>query len=153
MPRFTITAFLVLTVITATLALAQQPTLATVAAVRCSFTVMTAASLRGDAVKPEVKPSTLTLEFEAINADEGTAQVKSKFSGIPFDIIVRHTKGYLHFIQAYYEGPLYVTTILDRKTTSGKWKAMHSRHEYTDVALPGYTSSPEQYYGECEATR
>jgi hypothetical protein len=27
---------------------------------------------------------------------------------------------------------------------------MHSRHEYTDVSLPGYTSSPEQYYGECE---
>src|SRR5688572_22827022 len=117
---------------------AQQPTLATVSAVRCSFTVIVATSLRTEPVKPEVKTSNLVLEFEAINADEGTAQLKIPLG--KFDIIVRNTKGYLHFIQAYFEGPLYVTTILDRKTASGKWKAMHSRHEYTDVALPGYTS-------------
>jgi len=28
---------------------------------------------------------------------------------------------------------------------------VHARHEYTEVSLPGYTSRPEQYYGECEA--
>jgi hypothetical protein len=27
---------------------------------------------------------------------------------------------------------------------------VHSRHEYYPTALPGFTSSPEQYYGECE---
>jgi hypothetical protein len=40
--------------------------------------------------------------------------------------------------------------VLDKKTASGKLKAMHSRHEVTDFALPGFTSSPEQYIGECE---
>ena len=58
--------------------------------------------------------------------------------------------GYLHFIQSFLNGPLYTTTILEKKTPSGKYKAMHSRHEFTDFALPGFTSSPEQYYGECE---
>jgi len=30
---------------------------------------------------------------------------------------------------------------------------VHTRHEYTEVRLPGFTSRPEQYYGECEITR
>ncbi len=67
-----------------------------------------------------------------------------------YDIIVRYSGGYLHFIQSFLDGPLYVTTILEKKTASGKFKAMHSRHEFTDFALIGFTSSPEQYYGECE---
>jgi hypothetical protein len=40
--------------------------------------------------------------------------------------------------------------VIEKKTAGGKWKAMHSRHEFTDFALVGFTSSPEQYYGECE---
>jgi hypothetical protein len=130
----------------------QQPTLASVTAMRCSFTIAVITPMRTEPFKPETRTPNLTLEFETINADEGTAQLKS-LAGGKFDIIVRNTKGYLHFIQAFFEGPLYVTTILDRKAASGKWKAMHSRHEYTDVALTGYTSSPEQYYGECEALK
>jgi hypothetical protein len=43
-----------------------------------------------------------------------------------------------------------VTTVLEKKTATGKLKAMHSRHEFTDFALINFTSSPEQYYGECE---
>ena len=46
--------------------------------------------------------------------------------------------------------PLYVTTIIDRETSEGKLMAVQTRHEYTDVRLAGYTSRPEQYYGECE---
>jgi hypothetical protein len=98
-----------------------------------------------------VKPVDLVLEFEAINADEGTAELKSGFG--KYDIIVRYAGGYLHFIQSFLDGPLYTTTLLEKPTTGGKLKAMHSRHEYTDFALPGFTSSPEQYYGECEVLK
>jgi len=31
----------------------------------------------------------------------------------------------------------------------GKLRAVHTRHEYTEVSLPGFTSRPEQYYGDC----
>jgi len=96
----------------------------------------------------KVKPADLVLQFEAVNADEGTAELKSGFG--KYDIVVRYAGGYLHFIQSFLDGQLYATTILEKKTAGGKLKAMHSRHEYTDVSLPGYTSSPEQYYGECE---
>jgi hypothetical protein len=29
-------------------------------------------------------------------------------------------------------------------------QAVHTRHENTLIALPGFTSKPEQYYGHCE---
>ena len=69
------------------------------------------------------------------------------------NIIVRQTGYYLHLVQMFREGPLYTTTVIDRETTNGKLMAVHTRHEYTDASLPGYTSRPEQYYGECEVER
>jgi hypothetical protein len=119
--------------------------------IKCSFSLIAASSLRDEPAKAEVKPSNLVVEFEEVNADEGSARLKSGF-GV-YDIVVRYTQGYLHFIQSFRDGPLYVTTILEQKTKSGKFKAMHSRHEFTTFALPGYTSSPEQYYGECEIVK
>jgi len=118
-------------------------------AIKCTFPIMAVGTWGKE--KPEVKiqPSTHpTLEFEKINADEGTAVLKGDYG--KYDIIVRYANGYLHLIQSFLDGPLYTTTVLEKTTASGKFKAMHSRHEHTDVSLPGFTSSPEQYYGECE---
>jgi hypothetical protein len=66
---------------------------------------------------------------------------------------VRLSQGTIHFVQAFRDGPLYVTTIFAKESRDGKLKAVHTRHEYTDVSLPGFTSKPEQYYGECGVTR
>jgi len=115
--------------------------------INCSFPLMVVGSWGADTPEVETRASGLVLEFEAINADEGTAQLASGF-GV-YDIIVRYAGGYLHFIQSFLDGPLYVTTIMEKATPSGHFKAMHSRHEYTDFALTGFTSSPEQYYGDC----
>jgi hypothetical protein len=125
-------------------------TLANATQIRCTFPLMTVSTWGRDGVEAKTKPPSpvLVQEFEAINTDEGTAQLKAAVG--KYDIIVRYAQGYLHFIQAFYNGPLHVTTVLDKKTASGKLKAMHSRHEVTDFALPGFTSSPEQYIGECE---
>jgi hypothetical protein len=109
---------------------------------------MSLSTLQQDTPKAEVKATTRTLEFEGVNTDEGSARLKGDFG--EYDIVVRYAQGYLHFIQSFRDGPVYVTTVLEQKTSAGKFKAMHSRHEYTQVSLPGYTSSPEQYYGECE---
>ena len=129
---------------------AQGP-LAKAKTIRCTFPLMAVGTWGKEKPEFQVKPSTLpsqTLQFEGINADEGTAELKSNYG--KYDIIVRYSKGYLHFIQSFLDGPLYVTTILEKKTASGKLKAMHSRHEYTDVSIAGFTSSPEQHVGECE---
>jgi hypothetical protein len=42
--------------------------------------------------------------------------------------------------------------VFDRPGRNGTLLAAHSRHEFTPVQLPGFTSRPEQYYGECDVT-
>jgi hypothetical protein len=49
----------------------------------------------------------------------------------------------------YGSGPLYTTTVLAKESRDGRLLAIHTRHEYTDVSLPGFTSRPEMYLGEC----
>ena len=69
----------------------------------------------------------------------------------PF-IVVRQANDYLHFMQMYGSGPLHTTTILAREAQDGRLMAVHTRHEYTDVAIPGFTSRPEMYIGDCEVS-
>jgi hypothetical protein len=56
-------------------------------------------------------------------------------------------------VQVLKTGPIYATTVFDAESRDGKLKAVHSRHELTEAVVPGFTSSPEQYYGECEIGR
>src|SRR5690348_3251547 len=97
---------------------AQAPSLATTKSIKCTFSLMSASTLKDDPAKAEVKPSSLVLEFEDVNPDEGSARLKAGVG--QYDIVVRYTQGYLHFIQSFRDGPLYVTTVLDQKTKSGK---------------------------------
>jgi hypothetical protein len=132
-------------------AAAQDPIkgrLATVKSLKCTFPLMAVGTWNAKEPEAKVKPSTLVLQFQEINADEGTARLGANV-GV-YDIVVRYANGYLHLIQSFLDGPLYTTTVLEKQTAGGKFKAMHSRHEHTDISLPGFTSSPEQYYGECE---
>jgi len=103
------------------------------------------------AATAEVKPAKMTVGFDQIDTDDGTARVVGAFG--PSDIIVKLSAGTLHFVQAFREGPLYTTTIFSHESRGGKLKAVHTRHEYTEVSLPGFTSRPEQYYGECEIVK
>jgi hypothetical protein len=116
--------------------------------IKCTFPLVAVGTWTPKQAEANVKPANLSLQFSSINADEGTAQLEASVG--QYDIIVRYAEGYLHFIQAFLNGPMYTTTVLEKQTSSGKLKAMHSRHEFTDFSLPGFTSSPEQYYGECE---
>ena len=133
---------------------AQAPavSLAKATAIKCTFSLMAVGTWGKEKPEAQIKPVSETMVFEGINADEGTAQLKSNYGG-KYDIIVRYANGYLHLIQSFLDGHLYTTTILEKTTANGKLRAMHSRHEYTDAKLPGWTSSPEQYYGECEVIK
>ena len=122
--------------------------LAAAKTIKCTFPLVAVGTWTPKQAEANVKPANLSLQFSSINADEGTAQLEASVG--QYDIIVRYAEGYLHFIQAFLNGPMYTTTVLEKQTSSGKLKAMHSRHEFTDFSLPGFTSSPEQYYGECE---
>jgi len=124
-----------------------QADLSTVTRIECRFPRMAVGTWTDEGVTAEIRDADLVLEFQSINADEATAQMASDFGN--FDIIVRYADGYLHFIQSFLDGPLHSTTVLEETMPDGSWKAMHSRHEFAAFALPGFTSSPEQYYGTC----
>ena len=47
-------------------------------------------------------------------------------------------------------GPLYLTSVIARAAGEGKLMAMHTRVEYSPTIIPGFTSRPEMYVGECE---
>jgi len=133
---------------------AGQERIAAAKSLRCSFP-LTAASSWKTAAPPTatVKPASLVLIFESIDTEEGTARLKSGSVGT--EVTARRAGGYLHLIQSFRSGALYTTTVFDKEGPGGaigKLKAVHSRHEYFTVPVSGATSSPEQYYGECEVT-
>jgi hypothetical protein len=124
-----------------------QDRLAAATSVTCTFSVMATGTWLGGDAEAELDASTLSLQFESIDTDGATAEIVGPYG--PAHIITRLTPEYLHFVQMFTGGPLYTTTIIDRETRDGKFMAVHTRHEYTDVRLTGFTSRPEQYYGEC----
>ena len=128
-----------------------QSRIASAKSLRCSFPRNATGTWTKDGM-PEatVRSTALVLRFDSIEPDSGTAQLRNGSVGT--EVTVRLAEGYLHFMQAFRTGPLYVTTVFDVGDKSGTLKAVHSRHEYFSVPLPGATSSPEQYYGECEIT-
>jgi hypothetical protein len=126
-----------------------QERIAGVKGLRCSLQRQSTGTWKGGVAEAAVKPASLTLRFESIDSDAGTAQLRSGAVGT--EVTVRLAEGYLHFMQAFRTGPLYTTTVFEAGASKGRFKAVHSRHEYFTTPLPGATSSPEQYYGECEA--
>jgi hypothetical protein len=125
-----------------------QKKLASAKRLECTFTAL-AMGTWSDANKPEIKTSTTKLEavFSDINIDEGTAEADSDF-GKSF-ISVRYSNGYLHLMQISDAGPLRVTTVLAQASANGRFKAVQTRAEYTPTILPGFTSRPEMYIGDC----
>ena len=131
---------------------AAQARLASAKSIRCTFPRSSTSTWNKDG-SPDatVKPASLIQRFEDIDTDTGIAQLRN--GSVGSDVTVRFAEGYLHFMQAFRTGPLYTTTVFEAGATGGKFKAVHSRHEYFSVPLPEATSSPEQYYGECEVVR
>ena len=127
---------------------AQGDRLRTVHTLACTFTVTARGDWTNDAAEGAIEGSTLAFRFESINTDEASADVLGRFGSSP--VVAQVTGEHLHFIQVLAEGPLYSTTVFNRETADGRLLAVHSRHEYQDVQRRGFTSRPEQYYGECE---
>ena len=127
---------------------AAQNGLAEAAEATCTFSLVATGTWTDGEPEVDTDPSTLSFRFVGIDTDASTADAVGPFG--PSHIITRLSGDYLHFMQLFNAGPLYVTTIIDRETSGGKLLAVHTRHEYTDVRLTGHTSRPEHYYGECE---
>jgi len=152
--RRIVLAFHVLVALMAGPAFAQtaglQDRLSKATTLNCTFPVI--ATGTWDAGTPVAKTGTakLTVAFTNINIDEGTADAGSNLSSAASSlVVVRYSNDYLHLMQMHGAGPLYTTTVIARETKDGRLMAVHTRHEYTQVSLPGFTSRPEMYVGDC----
>jgi hypothetical protein len=113
----------------------------------CTFPVLATGTWKDGVPAGTVGTSTIKVAFTDVNVDEGTAAADSPY-GASF-IVLRQASDYLHLMQMHSSGPLYTTTVIARETKDGRLMAVHTRHEYTDVRLPGFTSRPEMYLGDC----
>jgi hypothetical protein len=132
---------------------AQGPdALRSIKKLRCTFSTYATGTWVDGAARAEVKAGKLSVGFDAVDMNDGTADTIGAFG--PVHITVRLTGTTAHFMQMDTSGALYLTTVFAPggrdQLPAGKLRAVHTRHEYTEVSLPGFTSRPEQYYGECD---
>ena len=126
---------------------AAAKALASASRITCRFTTRARVIWQKGVPTVTVEPSTLTLGFDEMSPDDATARAIDWVG--PSDIIMRVADNATHFLQSSREGALYVTTVFPQETSDGRLQAVHTRHEFTPVSVPGFTSSPEQYYGDC----
>jgi len=113
----------------------------------CSFSQVATGDWNDEMPEFRAEQAEFTAAFFDIDVESSTAEAEGRF-GASY-IVVRYAEGYLHFMQTLNSGPLYFTTILAQASTDGRFMAVHTRHEYTQVSLPGFTSRPEMYLGDC----
>lgn len=143
---------IVVTLLSPQLACAQVSALASVTEVDCDFSIVSTGTWDKDgSVSSEITKSDLSLSYRDINTQDGTAEAVGSTGDLY--IVVRYVAGNLHFMIINSSGPIYLTTVFNSSSRDGKFKAVHSRHEFTPVSLPGFTSRPEQYIGECEIVK
>lgn len=135
---------------------AQAP-LSNVQRLTCTFTLMAVGTWDKGVPGAAVTPAKLSMGFDAIDSQDGTANVTdvtASAAGAPH-ITVRLLGDNLHFLAMNSSGSVYLTTVFsDRESRAGaSFKAVHTRHEFTQVRLTGWTSRPEQYYGQCEIVK
>ena len=132
--------------------------LSSVQRLKCAFTHKVVGTWEKDMTPAaELSPAKLSMVFDAIDTQDGTANVldvTAPDAGAPH-ITVRLLASNLHLMAMNISGSVYLTTVFaDRDSgASGSFKAVHTRHEFTPTRLTGWTSRPEQYYGQCQAAK
>lgn len=115
--------------------------------IECLFTRKVTTVWDEGAPSVTVDAADFELAFFDIDIEAGSAEAEGRF-GDEF-IVLRYADGYLHFMQMFRDGPLYVTTIIARETVPGRIMALHSRHEFSPSIAAGFTRLPETYLGDC----
>ena len=143
-----VTSTLLVTSLLAQVPNPPAPRLVNITSLKCTFSALASGTWNDGEAVASTKPAKLALAFTAIDTQDGTAVAAS--GNTKGHITVRVIGNYLNLMQVDAYGALYVTTVFNTETRGGRLQAVHTRHEYTPVSVPGFTSRPEQYYGDCE---
>jgi hypothetical protein len=129
--------------------------LAQVKRLTCHFSVYTSASWT-KAQEPQAQvrqPETLSLEIDDIDTDSGSGRVTGTAG--PVEVTALLTISSLHFMERSVTGTLNITTVFAGDPDAKSFRAVHARHDYLPMSLPGYQSEPSvsQHYGVCDAAK
>lgn len=125
--------------------------LASVKSLRCKFPIYASGTWKNGEPGAEVrKAQQFSLDIDEIDTDSGTARVTGT-SG-PAHVTALLTISSLHLMERTVTGTLTITTVFASEAGARKFRAVHSRHDYLPMSLPGFVSEPSvsQNYGECE---
>ena len=152
-----LTAMTVAAVLAARTTLAQgtdKNPLAQVKSLKCRFTIYTSGSWKNGEPQAQIRqPEQLSLDVDEIDTDSGSARVTGT-SG-PADVVSLLTVSSLHFMERSVTGTLNITTVFVGEPNAKIFRAVHARHDYLPMSLPGFVSEPSvsQHYGTCEAAK
>ena len=141
-------ALLLAASVTAQVPNAPAARLANAKSIACTFSIVATGTWKDGVAESASKPANLKIGFTSIDTQDGTADAVGDAG--KSHITVRAVGNYLNLMQMDPYGAIYLTTVFNAEAKGGRLLAVHTRHEYTPVQLPGLTSRPEQYYGDCE---
>jgi hypothetical protein len=124
--------------------------LAHVKRLNCTFSVYAIGSWKGGEPEAQVKqPERLSIEIDEIDVTSGSGRVTG--AGGSVDVNALLTIGGLHVLERNTTGLLNVTTVFVSDGGAQTFRAVHARHDYVPVSLPGFVSEPSvsQHYGVC----
>jgi len=127
----------------------KKNALADIRGLKCSFPVSATGSWKDWTPKADIQAGPeLTLVIDEIDIDGGTAKIGTTHTTALL------TQNSVHFMERTMAGSLTMITVLAQKSPQGKMRAVRSRHDYLQMAIPGYVAEPNvsQHYGECEPT-
>lgn len=149
-----LTALLALTgVQTAFAQSTEKNPLALVKSFKCSFPVYSVGAWKTGEPQAQIKQADqFTLTIDDIDTDSGSGRVTGTAG--PVEVTALLTVSSLHFMERSVTGTLNITTIFVSDGGVKKFRAVHSRHDYLPMSIPGFTSEPTvtQNYGTCEAS-
>ena len=126
--------------------------LAQVKSLKCTFPVYSVGAWKGGEPQAQIKQADqFTLIIDDIDTDSGSGRVTGTAG--PVEVTALLTVSSLHFMERSVTGTLNVTTIFVSESGARTFRAVHSRHDYLPMSIPGFTSEPTvtQNYGTCEA--
>jgi hypothetical protein len=123
--------------------------LAGITMLKCAFPVAVSGSWKDWTPKAEMQTGPpLTVVIDQIDIDGGTARIGTTHTTALL------TQNSVHFMERTMAGSLTMVTVLAQKSPKGTLRAVRSRHDYLQMAIPGFVAEPNvsQQYGECEAS-